>query len=82
MNSPVSTLAQLPVGVAAVIQRLPCGRPALTRLRELGLVPGTAVEVVRRAPLGEPIEIRVRGSNIAMRNHEAAFIEIAAVAKA
>ena len=76
MISSPFTLAQLPVGIAAVIEHLPFGRPALTRLRELGLVPGTTVEVVRRAPLGEPIEILVRGSYIAMRNHEAAFIEV------
>ena len=81
MPSTSFTLAQLPIGVAAVIEHLPFGRPALTRLRELGLVPGTVVEVVRRAPLGEPIEILVRGSHIAMRNHEAAFIEISSRAQ-
>jgi ferrous iron transport protein A len=48
----------------------------LTRLREMGLVPGTRIEVVRRAPLGEPIEVSVRGSRLAMRNHEAAHIQI------
>jgi Fe2+ transport system protein FeoA len=50
----------------------------LTRLRELGFVPGARVEVIRRAPLGEPIEIRLRESHIAMRNADAAFIEIRA----
>ncbi|MDZ4288694.1 MAG: FeoA family protein [Prosthecobacter sp.] len=70
------TLAQLPVGSGAVIRAMPTGLHGLTRLREMGLVPGTRVEMIRRAPLGEPIEIRVRGSNIAMRNHEAAHIEI------
>ena len=71
-----STLAQLPVGSAAFIHSLPTGRAGLTRLRELGLTPGARVEVVRRAPLGEPIEIMVRGSHLAMRNHEAAHILI------
>lgn len=70
------TLAELPVGVPAVIEGLPTGRSGMTRLREMGLVPGTLVRVVRRAPLGEPIEIAVRGSHVAMRNHEAAEITI------
>jgi Fe2+ transport system protein FeoA len=69
-----STLAQLPVGSAAIIHSLPTGRTGLTRLRELGLTPGARVEIIRRAPLGEPIEIMVRGSHLAMRNHEAAHI--------
>jgi Fe2+ transport system protein FeoA len=75
MHAPF-TLAQLPIGSAATIHSLPTGREGLTRLRELGLTPGAKVEVVRRAPLGEPIEITVRGSHLAMRNHEAAHILI------
>jgi len=74
-----STLAQLPVGSSALIHSLPTGRAGLTRLRELGLTPGVKVSVVRRAPLGEPLEIRVRGSHIAMRNHEAADILVSPV---
>ncbi len=69
-----STLAQLPVGGTALIHSMPTGRVGLTRLRELGLTPGVKVEVVRRAPLGEPLQVCVRGSQIAMRSHEAAYI--------
>ncbi len=72
-------LSDLAEGDSAVIQAMPSGRSGLTRLREMGLVPGTAVTLLRRAPLGEPIEISVRGSHIAMRNHEASFIEITSV---
>jgi len=71
-----STLAELPVGADAIVQAMPTGRSCLTRLREMGIVPGTRVRVTRRAPLGEPIEISVRGSQLSMRNHEAAFIAI------
>ena len=73
MHQP-STLAELPVGCRALVQSLPVGNAGLTRLRELGLTPGASVMVVRRAPLGEPIEITVRGSHLAMRNHEAVHI--------
>lgn len=72
----LSTLSQLPVGQSGIIQSMPTGRAGLTRLRELGLTPGAKVTMVRRAPLGEPIEITVRGSHLAMRNHEAADISI------
>jgi ferrous iron transport protein A len=70
------TLSELPTGQSALITALPYGRDGLTRLREMGMVPGTEVQMIRRAPLGEPIEISVRGSRLAMRNHEAAFIQI------
>ena len=73
---PAATLAELPVGTDAIVQSMPTGRSALTRLREMGIVPGTKVRVTRRAPLGEPIEISVRGSCLSMRNHEAAHIVI------
>jgi Fe2+ transport system protein FeoA len=41
------------------------------RLLEMGLLPGTRVEVVRYAPLGDPIEIKIRGYNLSLRKHEA-----------
>lgn len=79
MSAP-TTLAQLPVGTVGIIRSLAIGRAGLTRLREMGLVPGTQVCMVRRAPFGDPIEIHVRGSNIAMRNEEAVHIEISPLA--
>ena len=72
----LNTLAHLPVGSGAVISGMPTGHLGLTRLREMGLVPGAKVEMVRRAPFGEPLEVRVRGSNIAMRRTEAACIQV------
>lgn len=75
-----TTLAELPVGTDAIVQAMPTGRSCLTRLREMGIVPGARVRVTRRAPFGEPIEICVRGSHLSMRNHEAAFIAISPAA--
>ena len=49
MTSPTK-LSELPEGSSAVIESLLSGRSSLTRLRELGLVPGTRVRIVRRAP--------------------------------
>jgi Fe2+ transport system protein FeoA len=59
-----------------VVVALPAGNAALTRLREMGLVPGTRLTLVRRAPLGDPIEISLRGSLLSLRRSEADFIEI------
>jgi ferrous iron transport protein A len=43
---------------------------------ELGLLPGTEVEVVRRAPLGDPMEITVRGMHLSLRKSEARQIDV------
>lgn len=46
------------------------------RLLELGLVPGTNVMVVRVSPLGDPLELEVRGSRLSLRKKEALSIEV------
>lgn len=44
------------------------------RLRELGLVKGTTITVMRYAPFGDPMEIKVRGSSISLRKKDASRI--------
>ena len=46
------------------------------RLLELGLLPGTVVEIIRMAPLGDPLEISLRGSRLSIRREEAAQVRI------
>jgi ferrous iron transport protein A len=46
------------------------------RLMELGLVPGTRVELLRVAPLGDPVELLVRGASLSIRKAEASMIEV------
>ena len=46
------------------------------QLMRLGLVPGTEVTVIRRAPLGDPLEIRLRGYSLALRPQEAEVLDI------
>lgn len=76
--SAAATLCDLAAGSTAVIQHIPSGHDEhITRLRELGLVPGTKVRLVRRAPFGDPIEVAVRGSRLAMRRSEARHIKVA-----
>ncbi len=64
-------LSALPVGAAAIIKAIQGSAATRQRLMELGLVVGTPIEMVRCAPLGDPIEIKIRGSHLTLRRHEA-----------
>ena len=69
-------LADLVPGESGVIAGI-VGDPAIARrLMELGLVSGTPVEVVRRAPLGDPVELRVREIHLSIRRSEASRIRV------
>jgi ferrous iron transport protein A len=50
--------------------------PQSLRLLEMGLTPGSKIEVIRAAPLGFPIEVKVRGYSISLRESEAQSVEI------
>lgn len=52
------------------------GRGIRRRLLDMGVVPGVVVALQRVAPLGDPVEIRVRGYNLALRKEEAADIQV------
>ncbi len=46
------------------------------RIRDMGLVPGTAIKIQGRAPLKDPVALRVMGFTLTMRNREADYIEV------
>lgn len=68
-------LSVLPLGRRAKIAAVSEG-PLCRRLLDMGLVPGTVVQAVRRAPFGDPIAFLVRGYCLALRREEAATIFI------
>lgn len=70
------TLTELPVGQNARVSSIDSKNKVTKRLMEMGVVPGVAVEVVKTAPFGDPIEIRVRGYNLAMRRNEADAVQV------
>ena len=76
MHQAFQTLDQLPIGATAVVHHVGCDRPVARRLMEMGLLPGTKVETVRRAPLGDPLEIRLRGYLLSLRVADAAQIQL------
>jgi len=69
-------LSDLLPGGRAVIRRVSGEARFARRLMELGLVPGTHVKLVRRAPMGDPIELLVRGTHFSIRDSEAARIYV------
>jgi ferrous iron transport protein A len=69
-------LDELVAGERAVIVSLDCAPSVTRRLMELGLIPGTEVELIRRAPLGDPLEIAVRGVHLSLRRSEARRIDV------
>ena len=74
--TPHRLLARVPVGSTAVVCRVTGERPVVRRLLEMGLVPGTRITVQREAPLGDPMELRVRNYALSIRRADALRIEV------
>ena len=70
------TLAQCAVGQTARIAAVHGTGALRCRLLDMGLIPGTAVAVITVAPMGDPIEIRLRGYELTLRKEDAAQIDI------
>jgi Fe2+ transport system protein FeoA len=74
--APSRTLADVPRGASATIRAL-LGRDAVVqRLLEMGLTEGADVHVVRFAPLGDPIEVKVRGYLLSLRREDARCVHV------
>ena len=70
------TLDQLPIGQEAVITRVGGHGALRCRLLDMGLIPKTAVRVEKIAPLGDPLELRVRGYSLSLRKEDARNIDV------
>ena len=68
------TLDQLEIGASASVLDIDRSLDLRPRLMELGLTPGVPLSVIRVAPLGDPIEILVRGTRISLSKSDAAGI--------
>lgn len=69
-------LAQLPIGEEAQVISVEGNNRISKRLMEMGVVPGVSVKIIKCAPFGCPLEIRVRGYHLALRRSEAETIEV------
>ena len=72
------TLNQLRPGQCAVVRMMHNSGPIRRRLRDLGLIEGTAVTCLGRSPLGDPAAYGVRGAAIALRQADSRTIEVEA----
>ena len=70
------TLEELEIGRTAVITHVGGEGALRCRFLDMGLIPRTRVEVCKVAPMGDPIEIRLRGYELTIRKEDAAKIEI------
>ena len=69
-------LREMKAGQTATVIRVGAKGELGRRIREMGLVPGTKLMVIGRAPLKDPVEIKLRGYNLTLRNNEADFIKV------
>jgi len=72
----MTTLKDIPVGGKATIKKLNGTGAVKRRIMDMGLTKGTVVEVRKVAPLGDPIELTVRGYELSVRKNEAETIEV------
>lgn len=70
MSAP-QPLTSVALGTTATVAEIKVSAGSRARLMEMGLLVGTKVELVRFAPLGDPVEIKVRGYNLTLRKSEA-----------
>lgn len=73
-DTTLQPLTSLALGSTAKVAEIKVPPADKARLMEMGLLVGTQVELVRFAPLGDPVEIKVRGYNLTLRKHEAELI--------
>lgn len=71
MAALVQPLTSLSAGTAATVTEIKVPPEHRGRLLEMGLLVGTSIQLVRFAPMGDPVEIKVRGYHLTLRRHEA-----------
>lgn len=76
------TLDELAIGKTATIKNVGGEGALRCRLLDMGLIPRTSVEVRKVAPMGDPIEIRLRGYELTIRKEDARKIEVVTEAEA
>ncbi|MDR3074129.1 MAG: ferrous iron transport protein A [Deltaproteobacteria bacterium] len=76
MDTGTISLRRLRVGEKAVIASIAAKGELGRRIRDMGLVPGAAIEIVGRAPLRDPVALRLQGFTLTLRNNEADWITV------
>lgn len=72
----MKTLDKLIVGEKGIVKQVTGEKKTKRRLFDMGITPGVEVYLRKRAPLGDPMEITLRGYELTLRNEEAKHIEM------
>ena len=72
----MKTLRQAAVGQTVTVRKIHGGGAIKRRIMDMGLTKGVSVEIRRIAPLGDPIEVTVRGYELSLRKADAEMLEI------
>lgn len=78
----MNTLKQAKIGDTVKVVRLHGEGPVKRRIMDMGITKGTEVYIRKVAPLGDPIEVTVRGYELSLRKDEASSVEVTDVEKA
>lgn len=70
------TLNKLKVGESGVVKTVSGERRIRRRLLDMGVTPGTVIYLRKVAPLGDPIEVSIRGYELSLRKAEGKLIEV------
>ena len=73
----VRKLSEMSPGESGVVENVPGKSGFASRMQEMGLLPGTVIRLVRSAPLGDPLEIELRGYFLSLRRCEASLVTVA-----
>ena len=70
------SLREMSVNQSGTIVSVKAAKELGRRIRDMGLVPGTQIKVQGKAPLYDPVSLRLMGFTLALRNNEADYIEV------
>ena len=70
------TLREVPCGQTVKVAKLTGEGPVKRRIMDMGITPGVEILVIKVAPLGDPVEVNVRGYELSLRKEEAQQIEM------
>ena len=72
----MKTLKEDAVGQTVTVKKLCGAGPVKRRIMDMGITKGSEVYIRKVAPLGDPVEITIRGYELSLRKHDAACVEV------
>ena len=75
----MKTLLDMRPGQKAVVKKVHGEGNLRQRILDMGILRGAELEMIKRAPLGDPIEVKVRGYDLSLRQSESSLVEVEVV---